>query len=40
MKILNLLKLGIVNTIKLNLKNDIRRPKIICEKYSRLKINR
>ena len=40
MKLANLSKIGIINTIKLNLKNDSRKPKIICEKYCRMEINK
>ena len=40
MKMQNLLELGIINTFKLNLRNNIRRPKIICKKYCRIEINK
>ncbi len=36
----NLLELGIINTFKLNLKNNLIKPKIVCKKYCRIEINR
>ena len=37
---MKLSRIGIINTIKMNLKNRNKKPQIICEKYCRMEIDK
>ena len=40
MKLLNLFRIGVINTLKLNLKNKGKKSKIICKRYCRIEVSK